>query len=112
MSAHTPQGGHEDAPPRKCAMLREARKRLRTCHELSPDNEPMWCGPSREAQKRVGRSRSETVETRWPRIYVLLKAAGHDPATAAEILNDAKRKDDHARAWIRAITASRRSVMQ
>ena len=53
-----------------------------------------------------------TDETRFPRIYALLKAAGHDAAKAAEIVSDAQRKDDHARAWIKAIVASRRPVLQ
>ena len=50
-----------------------------------------------------------TAEIRLPRIYALLKAAGHDAAKAAEILIDAQRKDAHARIWIRTIAASRRS---
>jgi hypothetical protein len=50
--------------------------------------------------------RSETAETRWPRIYVLLKAR-HDPAKAAEILRDAKRKEAHARIWIKTHARSR-----
>jgi hypothetical protein len=53
-----------------------------------------------------------TDESRFPRIYALLRAAGHDAAEAAEIVSDAERKDDHARAWIKAIVASRRSVLQ
>ncbi len=52
-----------------------------------------------------------TAEIRFPHIYALLKAAGHDPAKAAEILLDAQRKDAHARIWIRTIAASRRSVL-
>jgi hypothetical protein len=113
MSAHTPKGEHEDVPPSECATLREARKRLRTCRELWPDNEPTWCEQCREAQKRSAvMTRPGPVEDRFPRIYAMLRAAGHDPAKAAEILNDAKRKDDHARAWIGAIAASRRSVIQ
>ena len=49
-----------------------------------------------------------TAEVRWPRIYRMLRAAGHDPALAAEILLDAKRKDDHARMWIKAVLAYER----
>ena len=113
MSADTPKGSHEDVPRSECATLRGARKRLRTCRELWPDNEPRWCGQCREAQKRAAvTTRSETAETRWPRIYVLLKAAGHDPARAAEILRAAKRKDSHARIWIKTLARSRRSVPQ
>jgi hypothetical protein len=57
-------------------------------------------------------SQRMTDETRFPRIYALLRAAGHDAAQAAEIVSDAQRKDDHARAWIKAIVASRRPVLQ
>jgi hypothetical protein len=53
-----------------------------------------------------------TDETRFPRIYALLRAAGHDAAKAAEILSDAEHKDDHARIWIKTIADSRRSVLQ
>jgi hypothetical protein len=38
-----------------------------------------------------------------------LRVPGHEPAQAAEILLDAKRKDDHARAWIKAVLAYERS---
>jgi hypothetical protein len=52
--------------------------------------------------------RPGTAEVRWPRIYRTLRAAGHDPAKATEILLDAKRKDNHARAWIKAVLAYER----
>jgi hypothetical protein len=56
-------------------------------------------------------TRTETAEVRWPRIYRMLRAGGHDPAKATEILLDAQRKDDHARAWIKAVHAyERRSL--
>jgi hypothetical protein len=48
-----------------------------------------------------------TNEIRFPRITALLKAAGHDPVEAAEILLDAQRNDFHARTWIAGIAASR-----
>lgn len=51
---------------------------------------------------------SGPVEIAFPRIYAMLKAAGHDPAKAAEILLDARWNDPHARMWIVAIAASRR----
>jgi hypothetical protein len=75
MSGHTPKSGPEDVDSSECAMVREARKRLRTCRELWPDNEPAWCEQCRDAQKRVGRSRPASdpvhdpigpVETLWP----------------------------------------------
>jgi hypothetical protein len=53
MNAHTPKGWHEDATRSECATLREARKRLRTCRELWPENEPAWCPQCRKAQKRL-----------------------------------------------------------
>jgi len=53
-------------------------------------------------------TRPGTAEVRWPRIYSMLKEAGHDAAKAAEILLDAQRKDDHARAWIKAALAYER----
>jgi hypothetical protein len=43
------------------------------------------------------------LHSAYPRISALLNAAGHDPAKAAEILLDAKRRDTHARAWIGAL---------
>jgi hypothetical protein len=43
---------HEDVAGSECATLRGARKRLRTCGELWPDNEPAWCEQCRMAQKR------------------------------------------------------------
>ena len=52
-----------------------------------------------------------TGELRFPHIYELLKAAGHDSAMASEILRDARCKDLHARVWIKTIAASRRSVL-
>jgi hypothetical protein len=52
-----------------------------------------------------------TGEIRFPRIYALLMAAGHDSAKAAEILFDARCKDIHARVWIKTIAASRRSLL-
>jgi hypothetical protein len=51
------------------------------------------------------------TDQRFPRIFALLKAAGHDAIKAAEIVIDAQRKDLHARIWIRTIAASRRSVL-
>jgi hypothetical protein len=50
MSGHTPASGSEDVDMSECAMVREARKRLRTCRELWPDNQPAWCEHCREAQ--------------------------------------------------------------
>jgi hypothetical protein len=52
-----------------------------------------------------------TEESRFARIYALLKGAGHDPAKAAEIQMDARRKDAHARIWIKTIAGSRQSVL-
>lgn len=37
--------------------------------------------------------------------YDVLKAAGHSAAKAAEIALDAKRGDQHAKAWIAAVRA-------
>ena len=51
----------------------------------------------------VGLRLRAKIETRWPRIYRMLRAASHDPAQAAKILVEAQRKDDHARAWIKAV---------
>jgi hypothetical protein len=48
-----------------------------------------------------------TDKIRFPHVTALLKAAGHDPAKAAEILLDAQRNDLHARTWIAAIAACR-----
>jgi hypothetical protein len=53
-------------------------------------------------------TRSGTAEVRWPRIYRMLREAGHHPALATEILLDARRKDSHARAWIKAVLAYER----
>ena len=54
MSANTPAGQHEDVPRFECVRLREARKRLRTCRELWPDKEAMWCEPCREPCRKQG----------------------------------------------------------
>jgi hypothetical protein len=43
------------------------------------------------------------VQARWPRIYRMLKAAGHDSAEAVEILLAAERKDDRALALIQTV---------
>jgi hypothetical protein len=53
-------------------------------------------------------TRSMAVQARWPRIYRMLKGAGHDPAEAAGILLAAERKDDHALALIKTVRASER----
>ena len=51
------------------------------------------------------------AEVRWPRIYRMLRAAGHNPALANEILVDAQRKDVHARAWLKEVlTYERRTA--
>jgi hypothetical protein len=50
-AAYTPKGVG-DLPRSECATLRGAHKRLRTCGELWPDNEPAWCEQCRAAQKR------------------------------------------------------------
>ena len=39
--------------------------------------------------------------------YELLKAAGHSPAKAAEIILDAKRDDIHAVRWIAKVRCAR-----
>jgi hypothetical protein len=46
------------------------------------------------------------VQARWPRIYRMLKAAGHNPAEAAKLLLAAERKDDRALALIKTVRAS------
>jgi hypothetical protein len=53
-------------------------------------------------------TRPISADIRWPRIYKMLKEAGHYPALAAEILLDAQRKDNHARAWVKTVLASER----
>jgi hypothetical protein len=63
-------------------------------------------------QTAENESHRMTDEIRFPRIYAMIKAAGHDSAKAAEILIDAQRKDAHARIWIKALAAARRSVEQ
>jgi hypothetical protein len=55
-------------------------------------------------------TRPGTAEVRWPGMYRMLRAAGHDPALATEILLDAQRKDDHARAWIKAVLSYKRRL--
>ena len=53
-------------------------------------------------------TRPGTAEARWPRIHKMLRAACHDPAKATEILLDAQGKDNHARAWIKAVLSYER----
>lgn len=36
-------------------------------------------------------------------VYKMLKAAGHSPAKAAEIVLDASRGDEHAISWIKVL---------
>jgi hypothetical protein len=54
-------------------------------------------------------TRPGTADVRWPRIYKMLRGAGHNPVEAAEILLAANRKDNHARAWIKTVFAYERS---
>ena len=49
------------------------------------------------------------MKTISPPIYGLLRARGHSPAKAAEILIDIKRKDTHARQWLKALRENRES---
>jgi hypothetical protein len=53
---------------------------------------------------------SEAIQmnARYPRIYRLLKGAGHDPAKAVELLLDAKRGDEWALIWIRVLRRNRK----
>ena len=48
------------------------------------------------------------MNERYPRIYRLLKDAGHDPAKAVELLLDAKRGDEWALIWIRVLRRNRK----
>lgn len=43
----------------------------------------------------------------YPRIYAMLKACGHSPAKAAEIILDAMRGNEHALLWIKTVRATR-----
>jgi hypothetical protein len=61
--------------------------------------------------KAIIHSPIHTGGPRFPYIYALLKAAGHDSAKATEILRDALCNDTHARSWIKVIAASRWSVL-
>jgi hypothetical protein len=47
------------------------------------------------------------VQTRWPRLYAMLAAAGHDPAEAAAILSDARNHRIRAFHRIKALRANR-----
>lgn len=42
-----------------------------------------------------------------PRVYALLKRAGHSPFKAAEIILDASRRSEHALIWVRIIFQGR-----
>ena len=48
------------------------------------------------------------MNERYPRIYRLLKDAGHDPAKAVELLLDAKRGDEWALTWIKMLYRNRK----
>ena len=48
------------------------------------------------------------MNERYPRIYRLLKDAGHYPAKAVELLLDAKRGDEWALIWIRVLRRNRK----
>lgn len=45
-----------------------------------------------------------------PRIYTVLKNAGHSPLKAAQIILDARRGDWWSIWWIRCLTRSHRSM--
>jgi hypothetical protein len=45
---------------------------------------------------------------RYPRIYAMLKAAGHPPFKAAEMILDAARGNRYAILWIKIIWHGRR----
>lgn len=49
----------------------------------------------------------EGFDGRFPRIYRALKAVGHSPAKAVQILIDASRGDVDAMLWIRAVRSWR-----
>jgi hypothetical protein len=44
----------------------------------------------------------------YPRVYALLKRAGHSPLRAAQIVLDAARGDERAVIWIRVVMRARR----
>jgi hypothetical protein len=46
---------------------------------------------------------------KYPRTYALLKAYGHSPFKAAEMILDTSRGDAHALSWIREIFQQRRA---
>lgn len=52
------------------------------------------------------------MSARYPRTYRLLMGAGHDPATALEILIDAGRGDGWTLYWIKTLHRNRRSYHQ
>jgi len=52
--------------------------------------------------KAIGDYHTEQ-EAKNARAYEALKAAGHSPMKAAEILLDAKRGDKHALQWLQAV---------
>lgn len=43
----------------------------------------------------------------YPRVYTMLKGAGHAPSKAIEIIIDARRGDRFAIKWIRTLRAGR-----
>ena len=52
--------------------------------------------------------RQKTLTQRYGRCYKALKAVGHHPFKAAEIILDAKRRVPHALAWVRIVTHAAR----
>jgi hypothetical protein len=48
------------------------------------------------------------MTSRYPRTYGLLKAYGHSPFKAVEVILDASRGDAFAMAWIKVIWRQRR----
>ena len=69
------------------------------------DTDPLNEGPAQQSNGRNEDHRM-TDEDRFSPIYRLLRARGHSPAKAAEILIDVKRKDAHARQWTKVLRAS------
>lgn len=44
---------------------------------------------------------------KYPRIYAMLKRAGHSPAKAYTIILDAHRKDEYSLHWVRILQGSK-----
>jgi hypothetical protein len=96
------------------SLARDRRTQCRSSARTGPcRKQASLVGDQTASSERIKpMARSMAVQARWPRIYRMLKAAGHDPAEAAEILRAAERKGDSALALRRCAPRPRPLIFE